>query len=234
MKTLIRILVPLLVPAVLLLTATRLLLTPLFVNIEYRMPGFPADPYGMTQAERLHYAPLALDYLMNDEDISFLGDQTFDDGTPLYNERELSHMYDVKVLTQQALRVWVGVLLALAALGVAAWRLGLLAEFRAALGQGGALTVALILALLVLVALSFDWLFTEFHGVFFEGDSWLFLYSDTLIRLFPMRFWQDVFLALGGLSLLGGLGLWRGLRPQVSTDKRRSSTTKRKKKRSAD
>ncbi|MCL4258252.1 MAG: DUF1461 domain-containing protein [Anaerolineales bacterium] len=142
MKTLIRFLVPLLVPVVLLLTATRLLLTPLFVNIEYRMPGFPADPYGMTQAERLHYAPLALDYLMNDEDISFLGDQTFDDGTPLYNERELSHMYDVKVLTQQALQVWMGVLLALAALGVAAWRLGLQAEFRAARGQGGALTVA--------------------------------------------------------------------------------------------
>ncbi len=212
MKQLIRILVPVLVPVVIVLTATRLLLTPLFVNIEYHMPGFPEDAYGMTQAERLRYAPLALDYLLNDEDISFLADQTFDDGTPLYNERELSHMYDVKILTQQALRVWAGALLALAALGVAAWRLGLLAELRAALAQGGALTVALILALLVLIALSFDWLFTEFHGIFFEGDSWLFLYSDTLIRLFPMRFWQDVFLALGGLSLLGGLGLWKGFR----------------------
>ncbi|HRN51257.1 MAG TPA: TIGR01906 family membrane protein [Anaerolineales bacterium] len=212
MKQLIRTLVPILVPLAIVLTATRLLLTPLFVNIEYHMPGFPEDSYGMTQAERLQYAPLALDYLMNDEDISFLGDQTFEDGTPLYNERELSHMYDVKVLTQQALKVWVGVLLALAALGLLAWRQGLLAEFRAALGQGGAFTVALILALLVLIALSFDWLFTEFHGVFFEGDTWLFLFSDTLIRLFPMRFWQDVFFALGGLSLLAGLGLWRGMR----------------------
>lgn len=212
MKQLIRILVPILVPLAIILTATRLLLTPLFVNIEYHMPGFPEDAYGMTQAERLQYAPLALDYLMNDEDISFLGDQTFEDGTPLYNERELSHMYDVKVLTQQALKVWVGVLLALAALGLLAWRQGLLAEFRAALGQGGAFTVALILALLVLIALSFDWLFTEFHGVFFEGDTWLFLFSDTLIRLFPMRFWQDVFFALGGLSLLAGLGLWSGMR----------------------
>lgn len=210
MKFLIRYIVPLLVPVVIVLTSTRLLLTPLFVSIEYNMPGFPADPYGMTQAERLQYAPLALDYLLNDEDISFLGEQTFDDGTPLYNQRELSHMHDVKVLTQQALKVWVGTLLALAGISIAAWRLGLLAELRAALAQGGALTVALILALLVLIGLSFDWLFTEFHGVFFEGDSWLFLYSDTLIRLFPLRFWQDVFLALGGLSLLGGVGLWRG------------------------
>lgn len=221
MKQLIRILVPILVPLAIVLTATRFLLTPLFVNIEYHMPGFPEDSYGMTQAERLQYAPLALDYLMNAEDISFLGDQTFEDGTPLYNERELSHMYDVKVLTQQALKVWVGVLLALAALGILAWRQGLVAEFRAALGQGGAFTVGLILALLVLIALSFDWLFTEFHGVFFEGDTWLFLFSDTLIRLFPMRFWQDVFFALGGLSLLGGLGLWRGLRPQLKRNKHR-------------
>lgn len=212
MKQLIRVLVPILVPVAILLTATRLLLTPLFVNIEYHMPGFPEDAYGMTQAQRLHYAPLALDYLMNDEDIRFLGDQTFDDGTPLYNERELRHMHDVKVLTQQALKVWFGVLLALAVIGILAWRQGLLTEFRTALGQGGAFTVALIVALLVLIALSFDWLFTEFHGLFFEGDTWLFLYSDTLIRLFPMRFWQDVFFALGGLSLLAGLGLWRGIR----------------------
>ena len=33
--------------------------------------------------------------------------------------------------------------------------------------------------------------FAGFHSLFFEGDSWLFLYSDTLIRLFPIRFWQD-------------------------------------------
>lgn len=212
MKLLLRYLVPLLVPLAILLTAARVLLTPLFVNIEYHMPGFPEDSFGMTQTERLTYAPLALEYLMNDADIRFLGDQTFEDGTPLYNERELSHMHDVKVLTQQALRVWWAVLLGLAIIGLAAWRLGLLPEFRTALGQGGALTMVLILALLVLVALSFEWLFTEFHHIFFEGDTWLFFYSDTLIRLFPMRFWQDVFLALGGLSLLGGLGLWRGFR----------------------
>ena len=49
--------------------------------------------------------------------------------------------------------------------------------------------------------MSFDALFTEFHRIFFEGDTWLFLYSDSLIRLFPERFWQDVFLAIGGLCI---------------------------------
>ncbi len=54
--------------------------------------------------------------------------------------------------------------------------------------------------------------FTLFHQVFFEGDSWLFLYSDTLIRLFPIRFWQDAVLAAAVISLGGGLGLALGLK----------------------
>jgi integral membrane protein (TIGR01906 family) len=66
----------------------------------------------------------------------------------------------------------------------------------------------LIIAILIFVALSFNALFTAFHRVFFEGDSWLFSYSDTLIRLFPIRFWQDVFIALGVLTLLGAGVLW--------------------------
>jgi uncharacterized membrane protein len=51
-----------------------------------------------------------------------------------------------------------------------------------------------------------------FHNVFFEPGTWKFLFSDTLIRLFPQRFWQDLFLIVGGLSLVGGLALGIGLR----------------------
>ena len=53
--------------------------------------------------------------------------------------------------------------------------------------------------------------FAGFHSLFFEGDSWLFLYSDTLIRLFPLRFWQDAFLSAALIALGGGLGLAFGL-----------------------
>jgi len=54
--------------------------------------------------------------------------------------------------------------------------------------------------------------FVGFHALFFEGDSWLFLYSDTLIRLFPLRFWQDAFLAAAIIALGGGIGLGLGFR----------------------
>jgi len=54
--------------------------------------------------------------------------------------------------------------------------------------------------------------FTLFHKIFFTGDSWLFYYSDTLIRLFPMRFWQDAFLWAAILALGGGAGLAFGVK----------------------
>jgi uncharacterized membrane protein len=71
--------------------------------------------------------------------------------------------------------------------------------------------------LIVVVGMSIDpnvfmGFFVGFHSLFFEGDSWLFLYSDTLIRLFPIRFWQDAFLLAAVIALGGGVALGLGLR----------------------
>jgi len=201
-------LITLLVPLLLLMTSIRLLLTPTFVDLEYSMPGFPEDTYGMSFNERRVYAKSALDYILNDEPVSFLGEQRFEDGSPLYNERELGHMQDVKDLTQIVLDVWLLLLALLVAITLAARRLGYWEAVRRGLQRGGQLTVGLIVIVLIIVALSFNALFTSFHRIFFEGDTWLFQFSDTLIRLFPLRFWQDVFIALGALTLLAGAALW--------------------------
>ena len=104
LPTILSYLTSLLIPIALIGTALRILLTPLFFNIEYRMPYFPADEYGMTQQERLHWAPFAVKYLVNNSDISYLGDLKFENGTPLFNERELKHMADVKNVVLGALR----------------------------------------------------------------------------------------------------------------------------------
>ena len=61
-------LVAILVPVILILTSVRLLLTPVFVQVEYRTPNFPPDPYGFTQQDRLYWSQIALEYLLNDED----------------------------------------------------------------------------------------------------------------------------------------------------------------------
>jgi len=212
-------LVAILVPIALIGIGLRLLLTPLFLQIEYNMPYFPPDEYGFTKADRLKWAPYALDYLVNSENISYLGDLRFDDGSPLYNERELSHMDDVKRVTQGALRVWYVSLALLTLLGIWAWFGGWWQEYRFGLMRGGwlmiglAVTIGLIVVVGIVINPNVFWnFFAGFHSLFFEGDSWLFLFSDTLIRLFPIRFWQDAFLLAAGIALGGGIALALGLR----------------------
>jgi integral membrane protein (TIGR01906 family) len=152
--------------------------------------------------------------LTNSADISFLGNRRFPGGYILFNERELGHMLDVKNVVQPVL--WIGYGVWFFILGIAFWARwgGWWPEFVRAIRRGGWLTVGLVAVLGVLAAVSFWQFFTVFHELFFKGNSWLFLYSDTLIRLFPLRFWQDAFLFVGGLDLLGGLALGFGLRPK--------------------
>jgi integral membrane protein (TIGR01906 family) len=212
-------LVSLLVPLALIGLGLRVLLTPFFLQVEYNMPYFPPDEYGFTKEDRLKWAPYALEYLVNSEDISYLGNLKFDDGSPLYNERELSHMEDVKRVTQGALNVWYISLALLTLFGIWSWRGGWTQAYRQGLRRGGWLMVGLAGAVGLIVvagiAISPDvfWnFFAGFHALFFEGDSWLFLYSDTLIRLFPLRFWQDAFLWAAVIALAGGVALGLGLK----------------------
>lgn len=202
-------LVTLLTPVVLTLTAVRLLMTPLFLQIEYNLPAFPPDPYGFTKEERLYWSGIALDYLLNEAGIEFLADLRFEDGSPVYNQRELRHMVDVKNVVQATLRVWYGLLILFAATAVLAWRSGYWLEFRLAIQRGGLWTLILLGGILLFVLVGFGVFFVAFHNVFFEPGTWMFHWSDTLIRLFPERFWRDTFLFVGGLAMLGGFLLWR-------------------------
>lgn len=197
--------ISILVPVILLMASVRILLNPALLPFEYHQKTFPADPYGFTVEDRLKWGTLSVEYLLNDAGLSFLGDLKLDDGTPLYNERELSHMLDVKILVQQMIRAWYLLLILLIAAAVYAWQAKWMRDFLFALKRGGWVTLGLIAAIAVLIFTSFTELFTAFHRIFFQGDTWLFLYSDSLIRLFPLRFWQDAFLWMAVFWLLGAV-----------------------------
>jgi integral membrane protein (TIGR01906 family) len=198
------------------------LLSPIFYKVEYNMPYFPPDEYGFTKEDRLKWVPYAVNYLVNNADETYLADLKFEDGTPLYDERQLKHMNDVRKVTQGALRVWYISLSLLLLLGVWAWFGGWWDSYRLGLMRGGWLMVGLAVTIGIIVVVGivlnpnvFDMFFVGFHGLFFEGDSWLFLFSDTLIRLFPIRFWQDAFLWAAVIALGGGIALGLGLKPKI-------------------
>ena len=185
------------------LVAARLVMTPAFVSFEYHRPGFPADFYGFTREDRLTYAPYAIHYLLSGEDIDYLGGLTFPDGQPLFNARELRHMVDVKAFTQLAFAF--AVVAGALAFGAAFYLRRSPEILRAALRDGALLTIAIIAAIAITAVFNWEFFFTSFHQLFFESGTWQFLYSDTLIRLFPEQFWFDAALTLGGMTLLGAI-----------------------------
>ncbi|MBI3177431.1 MAG: TIGR01906 family membrane protein [Chloroflexi bacterium] len=211
-----RIIIAVTLPLVLVVTNVRLMLTPLYINWEYNLKDFPPDMYGFTKEDRLKYAAIALDYLNNSAGIEFLGNLTIpdnqianaDSGNRMYNDRELKHMVDVKKVVQAVTMAWMisGVLLVGSVLALASGP-DTRPLLRGALLIGAGITVGLLVALVTTLSLSFDTFFVQFHRVFFEGDSWLFRWTDTLIRLFPVKFWSDIFMVVGGGALLEGLAV---------------------------
>ncbi len=194
-------------PFVILMLGIRLLITPLFAWVQYHMPGFPDDSYGFTLEDRLRYSEPSIRYLVNSEDIAYLEALSFENGEPIYNARELSHMVDVKiVVTGMRIGLAVGIVL-LVVLSLIAikkgWRDKILDDFR----RGSWILLGFIAAILLLLVINFNNLFTWFHQIFFESGTWLFYTSDTLIRLFPLRFWQNAFITVGLVSVVIASGV---------------------------
>ncbi len=189
-----------------------LLMRPAFVSFEYSLPGFPPSDRFDPQT-RLYWAQESVRYLLEPDDAALLREgrhisQFQIAGQPVYNQRELQHMYDVKGVLGGLIWVWrVTGLLLVAGLAVALWRREVRPPLARGILLGGVLLVGLIVAILLSALLNFDSFFTHFHEVFFKGNSWLFYYSDSLIQFYPLPFWMDATYILGGLSLLEGLVL---------------------------
>ncbi len=203
--TALSILVTILIPFFLIMTSIRVLINPFFLDYEYNLPNFPKDEFGFSTPDRLYWGKISLDYLTNNQGIDFLADLKFADGSSFYNERELSHMLDVKNLIQKALIAWyisIAVLIGLFIWSrVKQWT----PTFMRGVARGGQLTIGVIIAVIFATFINFDELFTQFHHLFFAGDTWLFYVNDSLIRLFPEKLWSDAFLFMGALTLAGAV-----------------------------
>ena len=211
-NSIIRWFVVLAIPFLLTLGTVRLLISwnsPSYPEFEYGR--IAPDPFGFTLEERLEYARATLDYLQRPETapeaIHLLEELRLPDGEqPLYNEREIGHMLDVKVVADSFKTVlWILVLIVFGGLILLlAWPDG--REYGAkAIKQGGLLTVIIVVGVMVFMAVAWGLAFTLFHNLFFSSGTWTFSYSDSLIRLFPEQFWFDFGMLWTGLILLGGI-----------------------------
>ena len=200
----------LLIPILVILGSARLLATDTYLAFEYGKPSFPPDVYGFTSQQRFELASVNVHYVRAHLPDDALATQKLD-GTLIYNPREVSHMADVQSVFQVIVRVWQVAFVLLLFLGLILWATGKHRQFAAAIQSGGLFTSAMILTIALLAIFAWQFWFNMFHLFFFQLGSWLFSYSDTLIRLFPVKFWFDATLTISVLSIMGGLSLtWMG------------------------
>jgi integral membrane protein (TIGR01906 family) len=178
----------------------------------FEYPRIAADPFGFTDEERLELAQGTLRYLQRPEpaaEVINILEELRLPGTdePLYNEREIDHMIDVKNVADGMKRVTtvagaiVGIGLALLLVPRATRHYGWRTLFYAGLA-----TVIALAAIALAILIAWPIFFTQFHQLLFPPETWTFAYSDSLIRLFPEQFWFDIGVIVSvGTLLLGAL-----------------------------
>jgi integral membrane protein (TIGR01906 family) len=201
------------VPVVLIVIPIRGLMHPRWVLFEYARPNFPADYFGFSTQERTRLAITGIESIIGPRGVVVLQEARLEDGSPAFNAREVSHMLDVRVVTRN-IYLAQGVLLIASVVAVIALtrQRETPAAAPTALLTGAIATVILLAALVFFVLTGFDSFFTAFHRVFFSGDTWLFNFSDTLIRLYPPQFWFDAATVIGVTSIIEavvlGMAAW--------------------------
>ena len=212
-QVLLQIVIVVAVPIVLVVMPVRLLMHPRYVQLEYDKTGFPPDPLDFSLEERTRLAIIGVESIVGPRGVVVLQEARLPDGSPAFNQREVSHMQDVRVVTANIYVAQVIALVAGALATIALVRAGPRISAPIAWLTGATATVVLLVALIGLVLIGFDTFFTAFHRVFFTGETWLFDFSDTLIRLYPPQFWFDAATIIGVTTIIEAIVLgalaWR-------------------------
>lgn len=184
---------------------------PVYLSYEYGKPNFPPDPFGFTNAQREELALVAVNYLRSREsanDVIFmLEEQQLPDGSgPLYNQDEIGHMLDVKYLVDAIFTVWwVSAIMVVGGLLLLLLRAESRRAGYAAIMGGGIATTAVLLFIALFIGLAWNTFFVQFHELLFPPGTWTFAYDESLIRLFPEKFWFDIGVIMSGIPLVGGI-----------------------------
>jgi integral membrane protein (TIGR01906 family) len=169
---------------------------------ETRLYEYGFDKYdvsaatGLDAAELRDFANRMITYFNSDNEL-------FE--TELYNERELSHLKDVKGLIRLSfyLQLASGIYIVLYIAGSfvlrrrAFWR-----DLARRLVWGGGTTVAFLAVFGFWAVTDFDSLFLLFHLVGFRNDLWQLYPGDTMLLMFPQGFFNDASMFVAGATMV--------------------------------
>jgi len=151
---------------------------------------------GLDDAELRDFAGRMITYFNSD-------DELFD--TELFNERELTHLKDVKGLIRLSYYLQLASLIYIVLYVVgqfgfrrrAFWR-----DLAQRLVWGGGTTVALLALFGFWAVTDFDSLFLLFHLVGFSNDLWQLNPGDTMLLMFPQGFFNDAALFVAAATIV--------------------------------
>lgn len=159
---------------------------------------------GLDKEELLSVADQMVTYFNSDEEFLDID---------IFNQRELTHLKDVKGLIQLAYRlqlaslayIVVYVLINFALRRGAFWR-----DLARRLIWGSGATIAMLAVLGLWAVIDFDSLFLLFHLVSFSNELWQLSPGDKLLLMFPQGFFNDAALfvaaaAIGEAIIIGGV-----------------------------
>ena len=160
------------------------------------------------QEELLPLYKVLTDYMVGSRDTIQIEATVGGQAMPMYNQREIDHMVDVKHLIDLVKQVRMGLILVIG--------LGLFYLVR----QGGGMksiftgqfisTVAIFLGFIGMAMTDFNAYFIKFHELLFTNDLWLLdPRTDRMIQLLPQVFFRDIVIVIvlfyGFVSLFLGL-----------------------------
>lgn len=191
--------ITLLMPFVLIIGSLYIFMSPQFIEWQYSRPDFPPSQL-FTPEQRTYNAVQTVLYTrgqITEQDLIDLG---------VYNDREIKHLVDVyKVSSPMFVFEPVALIFILGALFLL-WREPTTrVNAGRALFFGGVFTFIFIGIIGLFSLVAFDTFFVTFHRIFFEGDTWLFNYTDSLIQFYPVEFWMTASYGIAIFVLLSAI-----------------------------
>ena len=189
--------------------ALFIVVVPLFlvtssISWAFNSPGLYNDGFekysisrisGITDADLRQVGADIRHYINSGDEPLVVTTRIFGEKSDLFNNREISHMKDVKQLVRG---VYVLALVSAAYLGAMivvgfGWqKVRFVPALAKRLTWGGGLTLVLMMVFGTAALVGFDGVFLKFHQLSFANDLWqLDPRTDYLVRIFPQDFWFD-------------------------------------------
>jgi integral membrane protein (TIGR01906 family) len=184
-----------------------------FYDSEYNKLGV-AETIGISGVELKETTTVLLDYIQDKRDDLNVSAKILGQQRQVFNEKEIMHMVDVKILYQNAMFVkmlgWIGCI-GFGILGIITDKKNALKNGTEMFLMGTVFSLSLIVFLGLYAIIDFEQFWLQFHYIFFTNDLFFLDPSkDILIQMVPSQFFFDLVFRIAGSFLIGMVILCSG------------------------